>query len=254
MRKIRRSTKKRLIFFGVGILFLAGCFFSVFFLTRQSVIWLYQEEVQTLKEKLAEKERMAYVAVRDILPGEHFTEENVIKKQIYTDEDKNYFLDEEIFNKQAVFALPAGMHILKIFGTENSYTGETRECIFSEIALADILKTGDVVDVRIQYPNGENYCVLAGKTLYRNETDASESRFLLNEQEQLYVSSALYDKAVYDGTRLYAVRYVAASMQETSLANYVPVQDVVLQLYQAGTEREHGLWLREELENRLYTW
>ena len=177
--------------------------------------------------------------------------ENVVKKRVYSDEDIVYFAGEEIFSKQAKVDIPQGMRILTVMEADEVYEESWRECTFTEINLPDTLKSGDIVDIRIQYPNGENYCVLEGKKLQRSETNPLESRFLLSEQEQLYVSSALYDQTFYAGTKLYAVRYVTIPLQTESDMKYIPVLDVLQQLSKTEKYVKNQMQLREALEQRL---
>ena len=109
-----------------------------------------------------------------------------------------------------------------------------------------------MIDIRIQYPNGENYCVVSKKQLQRSVENVEESRFWLSEQEQLYLSSAIYDKSAYSGTRLYAVRYIADTLQNASYVDYIPVIDVTNQLtIQDKKAKELLLQQRNDLEQRL---
>ena len=251
VRRIRRSVQKRIWICFIGICLGLVCLYSVYFLTQYTTALAYQEKLHLIEGQLLETERMAYVAVREISAGEAFTEENVVKKSVYSDGEMAYFAGEEIFSKQARLDIPAGMHILTIMEADEDYEESRRECTFTEISLPDTLKSGDMVDVRIQYPNGENYCVLEGKTLQRSETNSFESRFLLSEQEQLYISSALYDQAFYVGTKLYAVRYVTIPLQTEADMKYIPALDVLQQLSQIEKQYKNKIQLREALEQRL---
>ena len=251
VRKIRRSVEKRIWICSISIFVGLFCLYSVYFLTKYTTALSYEEKLYNAEEQLQKTERMVYVAVREISAGETFTEENVVKKRVYSDEDAVCFAGEEIFTKQARLDISAGMRILTIMEADESYEESRRECTFTEISLPDTLKSGDMVDVRIQYPNGENYCVLEGKKLQRNETNLLESRLLLSEQEQLYISSALYDQTFYTGTKLYAVRYVNIPLQIESDMKYIPAVDVLQQLSQVEQHYKNKLQLREELEKRV---
>ena len=250
VRRIRRSVQKRILICFSSIFVGVLCLYSVYFFTRQTTVWTYEEKLNLIEGQLLEKERMAYVAIREISAGETFTEENVVKRRVYSDEEMAYFAGEEIFSKQARLDIPVGMQILTIMEADEDYEESRRECTFMEISLPDMLKSGDMVDVRIQYPNGENYCVLEGKKLQRSETNSFESRFLLSEKEQLYLSSALYDQKFYAGTKLYAVRYVTIPLKTETDMKYIPSLDVLQQLSKIEKNAEQ-IQLREALEERL---
>ena len=251
MRRIRRSVQKRILICFSSIFVGVICLYSVYFFTRKTTVWTYEEKLHLMEEQLLETERIAYVAIREISAGEMFTEENVVRKSVYSDEERDYFAGEEIFSKQARIDISAGMRILTIMETDEEDEESRRECTFTEIGLSDTLKSGDMVDVRIQYPNGENYCVLEGKKLQRSEINLFESRFLLSEQEQLYLSSALYDQIFYAGTKLYAVRYVTIPLQTEADMKYIPALDVLQQLSQIDKQYKNQMQLREALEQRL---
>lgn len=251
VRRIRRSVQKRILICVIGSCVGLLCLYSVYFFTKYTTALSYEEKLHLVEGKLLETERMVYVAVREISAGEIFTKENVVRKRVYSDEKEIYLAGEEIFSKQASMDIPAGMQILTIMEADEDYEESRRECTFTEINLPDTLKSGDMVDVRIQYPNGENYCVLEGKKLQRSGTNSLESRFLLSEQEQLYISSALYDKVFYVGTKLYAVRYVMIPLQTESDMKYIPALDVLQQLSQIEQDYKNKVQLREALEQRL---
>lgn len=251
VRRIRRSVQKRIWVCFISIFGGLVCLYSVYFLTKYTTALSYEEKLYIAEEQLQKTERMVYVAVREIAAGETFTEENVVKKRVYSDEEVVCFAGEEIFSKQARIDIPQGMRILIVMEADEAYEESQRECTFTEISLPDTLKSGDMVDVRIQYPNGENYCVLEGKKLQRSETNSLESRFLLSEQEQLYISSALYDQTFYTGTKLYAVRYVTIPLQTETDMKYIPALDVLQQLSQTEKHDKNQVQLREALEKRL---
>ena len=251
MRRIRRSVQKRIVISLTSIFLGVICLYSVYFITKEYTTGFYQEKLYAAVEQLVTKERVAYVAIRDISAGEKFTEENVVRKKVYSDEEAYHFAGDEIFSKQARVEILEGMRILTVMEVEDVWEEDWRECTFTEIALTDALKSGDVVDVRIQYPNGENYRVLVGKKLQRSETNPLECRFLLSEQEQLYISSALYDQKFYAGTKLYAVRYVTIPWQSGEDENYMPTLAVLQQLSTIEKQNKTQMQLREALERRL---
>ena len=251
VRRIRRTIRKRIVICLVSILLVMLGLYSVYFFTKKFTTSLYGEKVSFLIEQLSNQERVVYVATRNISIGEKFTEENVVRKKVYSDEDVTHFIGEEIFSKQARIEIQEGMRIVTGMELEDVWEEDWKECTFTEIALTDTIKSGDVVDVRIQYPNGENYRVLVGKKLQRSETNALECRFLLSEQEQLYVSSALYDQTFYTGTKLYIVRYVAIPFENVCHINYIPTTAVLQQIYKTETERANKVQLRQALEQRL---
>ncbi|MBO5178785.1 MAG: hypothetical protein J6B87_00340 [Clostridia bacterium] len=92
---------------------------------------------------------------------------------------------------------------------------------FSMITLPSDLLDGDYIDVRIMFPTGVDYSVLIGKKV---ESYTDNTIFLkLTEDEILTMGSAIVEAYMYEGTKLYATKYVDPSNQlyDYNKINYV---------------------------------
>ena len=92
---------------------------------------------------------------------------------------------------------------------------------FSMITLPSDLLDGDYIDVRIMFPTGVDYSVLIGKKV---ESYTDNTIFLkLTEDEILTMGSAIVEAYMYEGTKLYATKYVDPSNQlyDYNKVNYV---------------------------------
>ncbi|MEB3103292.1 SAF domain-containing protein [Ferviditalea candida] len=112
---------------------------------------------------------------------------------------------------------------------------------FNVIQLPTNLQKGQFVDVRINFPTGEDFIVLAKKKV--RELSGTIVWYEMNEAEILRASSAIID-AYLQGAKLYALTYVDPGMQEGAVANY-PSNPKVLDLM----ERDPNLL--EEAKNTL---
>lgn len=108
---------------------------------------------------------------------------------------------------------------------EDEVSVDLRSREFNMISLPSNLKEGDFIDIRILYPTGEDYLVVAGKEIMSTGALAdSNSIFLeLNEEEILRVSGAIIESYIADGINLYATKYVNPVEQ---LYEYVSVDYV----------------------------
>jgi hypothetical protein len=97
---------------------------------------------------------------------------------------------------------------------------------FNVIQLPTNLQKGQFVDVRINFPTGEDFIVLSKKKV--RELSGTIVWYEMNETEILMASSAIID-AYLQGARLYALTYVDPGMQEAAVANY-PSNPKVLDL------------------------
>ena len=79
-----------------------------------------------------------------------------------------------------------------------------------------------MVDIRIRYPNGEDYIVLSGKKIRLDNERFDKCYLQLDEREILMMSAAMYDTEVYRGTTLYTSRYLEPGIQTKSIVTYLP--------------------------------
>lgn len=138
-----------------------------------------------------------------------------------------------------------------IVGTERAV--ETRA-----VLLQTNLEDGDLVDVRLRYPNGEEYVVLAKRSCHEMDKIEGRVTFFLTEEEILCLSSSIVDCVQYDAS-LYTVRYLRDKKQISATVNYIPREDVCqLMVDNPNIIGESELYLqkkyRKPLEKRLKNW
>ncbi|WP_051217231.1 SAF domain-containing protein [Paenibacillus assamensis] len=111
-------------------------------------------------------------------------------------------------------------------GNKGSIGQDIRWIETGVIQLPLALESNHVIDVRIRYPDGQDYVVLSHKKVHRIQD--STIWIHMSEHELLTMSSACVD-AYLNGGQIYAVRYVDAYVQERAIVNY-PVNQHVTQL------------------------
>lgn len=84
----------------------------------------------------------------------------------------------------------------------------------------------DIVDIRIVFPNGEDYVVLSKKRLDDVDAFNQISYFTVNEAERQLLQSSLVD-AYTNKAELYAIQYVEPEMQPGAIVTYSPNIDVM---------------------------
>ena len=101
------------------------------------------------------------------------------------------------------------------------------------VLLPSDLQKDDYIDIRIQYPTGENYRVLAGKKVIRStsedddEVDVNTIFIQVSEEELLVLASAVIESYMQDGMKLYATKYVDPFEQlfKEEIINYVDLYE-----------------------------
>ncbi|MCR8842808.1 hypothetical protein NQ117_03860 [Paenibacillus sp. SC116] len=111
-------------------------------------------------------------------------------------------------------------------GSEETIGQDIRWIETAVIQLPLALESNQVIDVRIRYPDGQDYVVLSHKKVQRIQ--GTTIWVHMSEHELLTMSSACVD-AYLNGGQIYAVRYVDAYVQERAIVNY-PVNQHVTQL------------------------
>jgi len=255
MRGMRRSVRKKV---GWGVM-IVGIQLCVLCLCQTGVKHVITDRYEKLlAEKQAKLEaagRMVYVTKKEVRAGETFTETNIEKKYVLSEQDTGV-LNVEAIGMTACVDLPVGIILNTSVCSGAEYGLSDRRCTFQGICFAENFEIYDEVDVRIRYGNGENYCVLKNKRLLPTQQE-EECCLILSETEQLLMSGAGYDAEVYDGAELYLVGVMNAWEEEHDISMFIPPEQVLLQLRELneynGAEFFGKAWseLREELELRL---
>lgn len=173
-------------------------------------------------EELAANQKEVYVATSDILMGDYITKNNIEYKKVFsTQPEESYFTEIDI-GKMAIVEIKSGTHLLSTMVSENLVDTDLRETTYNVITVNTNIAHNDMVDIRILYPNGENYIVLSKKNIKFFNESKEDSYYWLSEEEILRMSSAIVDAYLYQGTVLYTTRYIEPNVQSESIITYTP--------------------------------
>lgn len=123
-----------------------------------------------------------------------------------------------------------------MFFIEGDYPDDLRVMEYTVVNLPTKLEAGSFIDVRIMFPNGLDYIVLTKKEVTDQlKSDNGQAILWLhvNEEEILRMSSAIVDASMVEGSKLYAVSYVAPDIQKEAVKTY-PANNEVLELILAN--------------------
>ena len=125
----------------------------------------------------------------------------------------------------------------------------SKEYYIDYVMVGEGQETGKFLDIRIRFPNGEDYIVVAEKKItYMTETGFY---MYLDEKEVRRLSSARTDVEVYEGAMLYLSSY--KKKQDEGLTDY-PVNLFVLSAYGQYFEDTDQIYSRRiQLEENLLT-
>ena len=256
LRRLRRSTKQYLIIVSLSLLIIGTAFIVAYVLILKNIERSYGVQLDALSKERAENRRYVYEAIDTIQAGTYVTEELFQYKEVYTSQNQSTYMGAEDFGKVTLIPIPQGTYVQKSMLLADKVEDNIREAMFNCIQLANHIRNHDVVDIRIFYPNGENYVVLSKKTIQNHSEEYLQCFLWLSEEEILMMSSALVDAYLYPGAYLYTTKYVYPTIQEASIVNYqasLSTQELIAKnpniVEIAATELSEKL--RKELENRL---
>lgn len=203
------------------------------------VLHNYSKKNKLLETELSRQSaKTGYVLNQDIIAGEKITAdmitevklsgedsvsiENANKDMLVEKYAKCTFVKGTVLNSQCVYE-------------EEEYSSDMRIHEFDFIEISDMLQTGDFIDIRIAYPNGEDYIVVKHKQIMAMNEMSQEQpvkdyriHIKVTEEEILRLASAYVDMNYYPGSRIYAVSYLD-QFQQSGIVN-CPVNSQVFQL------------------------
>lgn len=152
------------------------------------------------------------VLTKDVIQGEYITDDMVVNRRIHNSTVPEGALSTgEIVGKVAKYSIAANVPLTSSMITEEIINADIRMQELTTILMPSDLNVGDSFDIRIMFPNGTDYIVLAQK---RAEQIEGETLWLqLSEDERLILNSAIVDSFLTQGTKLYATKYVDQDAQ-----------------------------------------
>ena len=222
LRRIHRSIKYHITLGVACIICICISFVISYFYVRSRLEQDYIAKVNGLQTELNLNHKTVYMATREIKEGELIGDDMVSVVEGITMEPEEQFMREEDIGKISLVRIPEGTYIHKNMIGSSEFRDGIREVMFQCIKLYGNMNKEDVVDVRINLPNGENYIVLSKKKLYDLTEDKLGCYLWLKEEEIQYMSSAIVDAYLYEGAYLYTTKYIKPTVQDASVITYQP--------------------------------
>lgn len=182
------------------------------------------------EQAVKRKQYIAYTLKADTEKGMVVTEDMLASHRISVDEDDNIqFTDkQEILGKELKNDVKGGMLINEsMIQIGESIQDSLRLQMYAGIELNPEILEGEMIDIRIQFADGEDYVVATHKKVEKRGEDYIV--VFVDEEEILRLSSAETDRRMFEGTRMYAILY-ADREQLPAKVDY-PVNSYVAELY-----------------------
>lgn len=189
----------------------------------------YEKQIQQLKMSAELSQRSVWTVARTIPAGGTVTADDLVAVQMPENLVPSGMMTsrETIIGKSAKIELQPGMPLMPSLLYEGTpIPKDWRVQEFHVIQLPSNLLKGQFIDVRINFPTGEDFVLLAKKKV--RDLSGTVIWLEMNELDILQTSSAIID-AYLQSARLYALPYIEPGLQEAATVNY-PANSKVLDL------------------------
>lgn len=229
------------------------------------------DQIASLQGEMSENKDTVYMATKDIGVGDKLIDVsedsikgNVQKQDIFSDNTINSdaYMTEDDLGKVALVNIKSNSVIQGTMLGSDDITKDTRiyECSVVNLT-TDQLQNDEngnpnlshYVDIRIIFPDGTDYIVLAKKKMY--DLNGTIFNLRMTEDELLRFNSAMVDAATL-GARLYTTRYVENTLQDSATPFY-PVKQSTLDLISSDpnilsiAQETLSTQVRQDLEERM---
>lgn len=255
-RRIKRTTRQYIIVAMICIIVIGGAAIITSVILTGQIREEYNQQLTEVYKERAMNQRSIYIAYGDILKGDLITADNVKKMTVYASQPEETYMGEEGLGKAALLDIPMGTHLQDNMLTESAVNSELREVEYDVINVNSDLINNDTVDIRIFFPNGEDYIILTKKEMKGIAADTGSCFLWLTEEEILRMASATVDAYLYSGAKIYTTKYIEPNLQDSSQVTYEPSVSTQLlirdnpNILETATN-ELSKQVRKAMENRL---
>lgn len=178
-------------------------------------------QIKNLEESLLNigELQTGYVTKQSVRAGEKITEDLIQAVDVPVKLGLNVATSEdELLDKFFRISLTEGTVITKedVLKEKMDNTFRYFDMVIDENPIG--VKVGDFIDVRITFPFGEDFIAIAHKKI--EEINSGVMKVVLDEDEIYAYQSMLIDKAMYKGSKIYAVVYYDAGAQPNAEVYY----------------------------------
>lgn len=180
-----------------------------------SFITIKSYENGTNKRYLQNYTKSVAVLTRDVIQGEIITEDIVEEQPVHINTVPEGALDKySVIGQTAKFNISAKVPITASMVGNEILSSDVRIQEINTVLMPSDLVEGDTIDIRLMYPNGTDYIVIAQKQV--NKIYDTTFWIYLSEDERLLLNSAIVDSYLNSGSKLYATVYADSDAQVKS--------------------------------------
>lgn len=189
-------------------------------------------------ENKASKEKgtatKAYALNRDVKSGQEITADMLSPINTYSNLIPQNYIDSTILTsvesgKKVVAKVDLYKNTILTASTvtteENTVTKDVRTMEYNMLTLPINLTIGDYVDIRITFPDGQDFIVIAKKEI--KNIQGNTVTFDMSEADIVMLNSAIVESYIMKASNIYIAKYVEPGIQEKAANTYVPTAEVI---------------------------
>ena len=189
-------------------------------------------------ENKASKEKgtatKAYALNRDVKSGQEITADMLSTINTYSNLIPQNYIDSTIVanvgnGKKVIAKVDLYKNTILTASTvtteENTVTKDVRTMEYNMLTLPINLTIGDYVDIRITFPDGQDFIVIAKKEI--KNIQGNTVTFDMSEADIVMLNSAIVESYIMKASNIYIAKYVEPGMQEKAANTYVPTAEVI---------------------------
>lgn len=195
--------------------------------SRTMLIERYEMEIEQLRKEYMKSTIVGWTTNHLITAGQEIKDTDLLAVELPADSvPKDWIkMKSDITGKIAKISISPNTLLTETLVFEDEATSDDlrfRDMGF--IKLPASLSRNDVVDVRIQFPTGQDYILLAKKKIQSYES--GNVTMTVDAAEILSLSSAIVDAYLHKAS-IYAILYVEPNLQSKAIPTYPPNQAVL---------------------------
>ncbi|WP_018752838.1 SAF domain-containing protein [Paenibacillus sanguinis] len=236
MPRLRQKSKQMLIAGFIGAAAVGAIFIAYALIqengeraAKQALSQSYEEQLKDLRGVASRETAEGWVITREIIAGHPIKQEDLKRVKLPIDSIPADVLSaqEGVAGKYAKVSLqPRTLLTETLLYEEEPTPDDLRWREMSFVQLPGLLEKSDVVDIRIQFPTGQDYILLSKKKV--EELASGTVTLTIGEAEILTLSSAIVDAYLHKAS-IYALAYVEPYLQKKPVPTY-PANEAVMQL------------------------
>lgn len=220
--RMKRTTKQYIVVALICIVVIGGAATVTSCLFTNQIKAEYDSLIKEAESEIEANQRSVYVSLREIKAGEELSNDVVEKRRVYSSQSQETYITEKEIGTLALIDIPKETYVMSSMVTKNSVAPELREVEYQVIYHGSNILSGDTVDVRLFFPNGEDLIILTKKQIKNIAADNLTIYLWLAEEDILRMSSAIVDTYNYSGAKIYITKYIEPNLQNASFSTYEP--------------------------------